>query len=334
MHMKKTTLYFCLLGLAVANLPAGESGFPRLSGPYLGQTLPGMTPEIFAPGVVSLGFHEHNIAISPDGREIFFTAASSDFAKYLILTSRLRDGVWTMPQVAPFSGVRNDEAPAFSPDGRRLYFSSRPRPGGGAARDDFDIWYVEKTNDSWSEPVNLGEPVNSAQNEVNPSVASNGTIFFQRLEKLGTLAWDIYSASPGKEGYGIPEKLPAPVNTDANEAGPFIAPDGSYLLFQSNRPGGYGIMDMYVTFRTRNGGWSEPANLGEPVNSPYGDAGPAVSPDGKYLFFGSFRNTEPIAAKSPDYLDYLKSLLGTPVPGRGTLYWVEAKIIDRLRTKG
>jgi len=308
-----------------------ETDFPALNGPYLGQKGPGSTPEIFAPGILSLGFHEHNIAISPDGKEIFFVAASSDFSRYLIMTTRLINGTWTIPEVALFSGGRNDGAPAFSPDGKRLYFSSRrPRPGGGTSAEDFNIWYVERKADSWTGPTSLGGPVNTGQNEVNPSVTSDGTIYFQRIEKLGALDWDLYRSSPRNGVYGLPERLPASVNTEANEAGPFIAPDGSYLLFQSNRPGGYGIMDIYVTYRTKGGGWGDPINLGERINSPYSDWGPVVSPDGRYLFFSSFRNVLPIKPESSDYFEYLKSRLGTPSPGKGTLYWMEAKMIAAL----
>ncbi len=137
-----------------------------------------------------------------------------------------------MPEIAPFSGAGNDQAPAFSPDGKRLYFSSgRPRAVGGTPAQDFDIWYVERKNNTWTDPKNLGSPVNFGQNEANPSVTSDGAIYFQRIEKLGTLNWDLYMSSLKNGIYGLPEKLPAPVNTDANEAGPFIAPDGSYLLF-------------------------------------------------------------------------------------------------------
>ena len=315
-------------------LGPAAGGFPAWNGPYLGQKRPGPAPEIFAPGIVSLGFHEHNIAISPDGREIFFVTASPDFSRYLIMTTREENDAWTMPEVAPFSGGRNDGAPSFSPDGKRLYFSSRrPRPAGGAPGEDFDIWFVERRGGSWTDPVNLGSPVNTGQNEVNPSVSSDGTIYFQRIEKLGTLDWDLYRASQNNGIYGAPEKLPAPVNTDANEAGPFIAPDGSYLLFQSNRPGGFGIMDLYVAYRIPVGGWSDPVGLGDKINSPYSDWGPVVSPDGKYIFFSSFRNIQPIMPLSPDYFEYMKSRLGTPSPGKGTLYWVEAKIIDALRPR-
>jgi len=317
-----------------AMIGSSLTGFSDLNGLYFGQKSPGLTPAIFAPGTLSLGFHEHNIAISPEGNEIFFVAASSDFSRHVIMTTKLENGAWTMPEVAPFSGGRNDGAPAFSADGQRLFFSSRrPHPAGGTPDEDFDIWFIERNGDFWTDPVNLGSPVNTGQNEANPSVAADGTIIFQRIEKLGTLDWDLYMSTSRNGTYGVPESLPSPVNTEANEAGPFLAPDGSYLLFQSNRTGGYGIMDLYITFRTKGGGWSEPINLGDKINSFYSDWGPVVSPDGKYLFFSSFRNVQPIQPGSGEYFDYLTSRLGAPVPGKGTLYWVEAEVIEALRPK-
>jgi len=313
---------------------SSQNEMPTVRGPYLGQAPPGSTPEIFAPGVLSLGFHEHGLAISPDGTEIFFVAASSDFSRFLIMTTRLVGGTWTLPEVAPFSGGRNDGAPSFSPDGSRLYFSSRrARSAGGAASDDFDIWYVVRNGDSWTDPVNLGSPVNTEKHEANPSVMSDGTLYFQRIDALGALAWDLYVGTRRNGAYAVPEKLAGPINTDANEAGPFIAPDGSYLLFQSNRPGGHGVMDLYVTHRTGSGGWSEPVNLGEPINSPFSDWAPVVSPDGRYLFFGSFRNIRPIVPTYPAYADYVTSRLGEPTTGKGTLYWVDATVIGASRPK-
>jgi len=323
-----------LIPPALVVVVLAQAGFPTLNGPYLGQKRPGPTPEIFAPGILSLGFHEHNIAISPDGQEIFFVAAASDFSRYLIMTTKLKNNGWSMPEVASFSAGPNDMTPAYSPDGKRLYFSSRrPRTAGGTPGKDFDIWYVERKDDSWTDPENLGGSINTEQNEVNPSVMSDGTIFFQRIEKLGTLDWDLYMSSPRNGIYGVPEKLPEPVNTKANEAGPFIAPDGSYLLFQSNRAGGYGIMDLYVAYRAENGRWSDPLNLGDKINSSFSDWGPVVSPDGEHLFFSSFRNVQPLEPESGEYFQYMTSRLGAPTPGKGTLYWVEAKIIDALRPK-
>ena len=319
------------------NYKAQQDDFPKLTGPYLGQKPPGMTPEIFAPGIVSLGFHEHGMALSPDGKDIFYVAADARFSRYVIMHSQLSAGEWTEPRVASFSGKEIDLSPAFSPDGKRLYFASkRPLTTPAGPKNDFDIWYVERTVDGWSAPLNPGGPVNTEKNEVNPAFMSDGTLVFQALEKLGSLAWDIYIAEWKNGAYAPPEKMPPPVNTEFNESGPFIAPDGSYILFNSNRPHGLGIMSMFVSFRSSAGGWSEPVNLKGKLGSPdrCGDFGPVVSPNGRFLFFSSFRNSEPIEPKSVKHSEEMKKLLGSPVAGKGTLYWIDAKIIDDYRPKG
>lgn len=308
--------------------------FPKLTGPYLGQKPPGTEPEIFAPGIISLGFHENGMAVSPDGNEIFFVAASSDFSKYMIMHTRLENGIWSMPSVAPFSGLYTDFSPAFSPGGNRLYFSSnRPLMDNGEPKKDFDIWYIERSGDSWTMPKNIGAPINTSGNEVNPSFMSDGTMVFQYIEKLGSLKWDIYIAHFENGSYSTPQPFPAPINTDLNEAGPFIAPDGSYLLFNTNRSKNPFMMEIYISFKTKDGRWTEPQRAISKAGGAFGDFGPVISPDGKYLFFSSFRNMEPIEPKSKTYFEAMKNALGTPQTGKGTIYWVDAKIIEELKLK-
>ena len=117
---------------------------------------------------------------------------------------------------------------------------------------DFNIWLVRKIDGEWSSPVSIGHPVNTEYNECNPSVTADGNMYFQYFTDSG-LKSDIYF-SPMKNGeYDTPAKLPDEINTEYNDAGPFIAPDESYLLFHSDRPGGYGYMDLYVCFRNPDG---------------------------------------------------------------------------------
>jgi hypothetical protein len=106
---------------------ARQDSFPLIEGPYLGQKPPGMTPELFAPGLVSRGFHEHSLTISPDGKEMFFVMADAGYSVYRIGYLRSENDAWAVPQLAPFSSDHHDFGPTFAPDGRRLYFaSSRP----------------------------------------------------------------------------------------------------------------------------------------------------------------------------------------------------------------
>ncbi|UCE23915.1 MAG: PD40 domain-containing protein, partial [Candidatus Zixiibacteriota bacterium] len=131
--------------------------------PFLGQPTPGPSPELFAPGLVSRGYHELGITISPSGDECFYVTANNKYPQYVIIRVK-RDGeAWLAPEVASFSGYYSDYRPYFSPDGTRLFFSSvRPLPGDTVQNSSHDIWVTEKKGQSWSDPIHLGFVLNSA----------------------------------------------------------------------------------------------------------------------------------------------------------------------------
>ena len=110
---------------------ADPATFPALSGPFMGQTLPDSIPELFAPGVVSTGMFTRDMAISPDGKEIYFCVAIGNYTYSTILFTKEVDGRWLPPEIVPFSGGPGvlDFEPAFSADGSRLFFLSN-RPDG------------------------------------------------------------------------------------------------------------------------------------------------------------------------------------------------------------
>ena len=137
---------YCVLVLMIFTLACNqpESG-RQLTGPYLGQEPPGETPELFAPGIISHGFHELGLALSPDLDEMLYIMSDREYAHYVIVTLSRKDGDWSSPEVAPFTGSDSNYSLCFSRDGRRLYFSSkRPHPGSTESRKDFDIWFMEK----------------------------------------------------------------------------------------------------------------------------------------------------------------------------------------------
>ena len=119
----------------------GSPAFPGLSGPYLGQSVPGTEPKLFAPGVISTGMYTRDMAISPDGKEIYYCVAIGNYTYSTILYTREVNGRWQEPQIVPFSGGPGviDFEPAFSPDGSRLYFLST-RPDGAEAPGAQEIW--------------------------------------------------------------------------------------------------------------------------------------------------------------------------------------------------
>ena len=285
--------------------------FPVLRGDYLGMKKPGLTPEPFAPGILWAVFNPHsNLTISPDGKEIYWTDSYfSNFSKIWFM--KLENNQWTAPEIAPFSRQYHHEGPFFSPDGSRLYFcSNRPIIKNGAIKKDLDIWYVEREKEGWGEPKNIGLPVNTDNTEEWVSVSKDGTLYFNLYYRDGThTGADIYQSRLINGQYNNPEKVKI-INTDYYEGCPYIAPDESYIIFCSNRPGGYyTYTELYISFRKKDGSWTQGFNMGKTINMGNITC-PGMSPDHRYLFFTHRTN------------------------GIADFYWVDAKIIDELKPKG
>ncbi|MEW6363447.1 MAG: hypothetical protein AB1714_02280 [Acidobacteriota bacterium] len=299
---------------------AGPSPGARPIAQAFDLTAPPAVPAIFAPGVVSLGHHEHHLSLSPDGRTLLFVMADKHRKHHVIVEmNRIGDG-WTEPEVAAFSGMFSDFAPAYSPDGMYLLFcSDRPTADEEDQPGDVNIWKVVRDGRKWGTPEPLPSPVNDESPEYNPSVAASGNIYFQDHDAGGA---DLYLVRRTESGYGFPEKLPAEINSPYPEIGPWISPDETLLLFSSERPGGRGGMDMYLSRRTPNGPWSPAVNLGLPVNTPFGEAIPTLSPDGRALFYVGFQGLDPAELRGRGYGDLIR-LLASPRNGDGTLYWVD-----------
>ncbi len=117
----------CLVGVACSPNCCDDpestaaSTFPELRGPYLGQMPPRLEPEIFAPGIVSTGLATRDVAMTPDGNELYFAVTLG--GRTMIMVTRQEDGVWTEPAVAPFSGRYLDIEPTISPMGSGSSFS-------------------------------------------------------------------------------------------------------------------------------------------------------------------------------------------------------------------
>jgi Tol biopolymer transport system component len=184
-----------------------------------------------------------------------------------------------------------DWSPSISADGRELYFDSR-RSG------DWDIWVSKRatSEDSWGSPVNLGSPVNGPHWDQGPCISANGLmLFFSSLRSGG---WDIWitTRTTRDDPWDTPVNLGPIVNSSSLDIAPCISPNGLWLFFGSERPGGYGSADLWLTTReTVNDDWSTSVNLGFPVNSVLNEGVPSISADGLLLFFsgaayGPFRS--------------------------------------------
>ncbi len=282
--------------------------FTDLKGPYLSQKPPGKRAEIFAPGIVSTLAHEYSFTVSPDGSEIFFTRHIGEYSH--IYYTQIKKGRWTEPQVAPFSGKFADYDQCFAHDGNSIYFvSDRPRTGTPFIG---DIWRTTRTVNGWSPPQNIGSPVNTDQNEACPSIAKDGTLYFHAVYPDGIGGSDIYASKFIDGTFSKPVNLGSAVNSTYNDSNAFIAQDESYIIFGSGRPGDLGNGDLYISFRDKYGEWTEAIHMEDRVNSEYFEYCPSVSPDGKFLFF---------------------TRIDTSQNRKGDIYWMDAGIIEELRSK-
>lgn len=307
-----------------------EYKFPLLSGPYLGQNPPGSTPQVFASGIISFGFHEIRITFSPEGDEAFYVMTDIGYKHRNLIHIKMNNKKWSEPELAWFAGKHINSSPCFSPDGKRVYFASNRAYSYTVGGSKFDIWYIEKKNGNWSDPIKLPNMINSDKRETSPSAAANGNLYFtvSGEERKPFIYYSEY-----KNGKYLPrEKLKIDVKEDAEIGSPFIAPDESYLLFQAIFEEGYGGNDIYISFRNEDDSWKSPINLGKGINTEYNDFGARVSFDGKYLFFSSYREYDVEELRGKSYRELMK-LYKSPKNGYATLYWVDASFLNKLKSE-
>jgi len=320
--MKRNSTLLVLIGVLVVSFSGcAEQDFPTLRGPYLGQEPPGKRPEIFAPGIISTGYSERTAAFTPDGKEFYFSLWGAPHGVTLFMTEE--NGRWTKPRVAPFSG-QYSEGFNMSPDGNKIVVASdRPFDGSGEPLDTYPIWIVERTATGWGEPMNP-RPLLTG----HPTISESGTLYFATVYEGGSGGDDIYRSALAAGEYGEVENLGSSINTEVDEYDPFIARDESYLIFVRRVP--ETGLDLFISFRD-NGSWTAAKNMGDEVNSSAAEICPSVSPDGKYLFFTSYRT--PHSEYSETALKYEEKIriLNSPGNGSGDIYWVDAGIIEELK---
>jgi outer membrane protein OmpA-like peptidoglycan-associated protein len=196
------------------------------------------------------------------------------------------DSVLTKPLNTPY----NEGSPAFSADGRYLFFvASDRRDGLGSC----DIYYVIRHGNRWSQPIHAGTPLNTRFWESNPSLSSDGrTLFFASNRPAGKGGMDIWKCQVALQSDGLlrffaAENLGDSINTTKNEMSPFIHPDNETLYFSSNGHGGCGGNDIFVARKNSNGQWQRPINLGSEINTSGDDTGFVVETTGKFGYFSS-----------------------------------------------
>ncbi|MBU8896768.1 hypothetical protein KRR26_14210 [Corallococcus sp. M34] len=273
---------------------------------------------------------ESHTQLTPDGKTLYFLKGNIAYTTWTLLQSSYRDGKWSTPEVAPFSGAYADADSFITADGHRFFFiSNRALDGKGPLRPDLDIWMMERQGSGWSEPRHLPEPINSDQDEWFPTVTRDGTLYFGSERLGGQGGSDIYRAARGSDGaFLVPENLGRPVNTPGFEYEPLVSPDGRFMVLAAAREGGMGSLDLYLSYQDKEGNWSEPKGLEPRFNTRATDIGAKFSPDGRLFFFSRVRQRTALAA-APFRIGYSERLRRSHAPqnGLGDLYVVDARAL-------
>jgi len=321
--MKKSTYLMSSLALFLLLLTGctEKDDFPVFRGPYLGQSPPGSEPQLFMPGLISTNYIDHCIGFLREGRVCVFSIWES--GTYYLYE---KDSRWTQPEKAPWQNEQGATTDfTAGPDGNTVYFQSRRPTAPDDKERENNIWKVEWTGDGWTEPVPLPSPANTDEfAEIYPSVTPDGSVYYFTLSRPDTRIGDIYRSKLVDGKYLEAERLPDPINTGYYEVDPFVAPDGSYLLFGSARPGGYGLMDLYISFSREDRGWTNPVNTGPELNPFCIPTRMSVTPDGKYFFFPSRHDTD--VPKGEDVVS-----ANVEKWGDYDIYWISTGFINDLR---
>lgn len=210
---------------------------------------------------------------------------------YVIFESVRSGRTWGEPVQASFSGSGSDRGARFYPALDAVVFSSNRSAAPGDSTADYDLWITQFDGEEWSSPEPMS-PLNTDANEMHPSVAADGTIWFSSDREGSFGQSDLWYAELGSTGYEV-RQAPEPLNSEFAETDAFIDPAGRYIIFsRTDDPAGMGGDDLFLSMRSGET-WTAPVSLGAAVNTPEDEYGPFVSRNGRTLFFTSHRNGTP-----------------------------------------
>lgn len=281
------------------------------------------TVSIFARDLISTHLNEYNITFSPDENTILFTIANNTSANrfYTIFITEKKNGIWTKPQIAPFSGQFSDADPFFDPSGKRIYFISTRPTIARSVKSDFDIWYVDYDNKNFGLAQHLGNEVNSFNDELYPAVSEKGNLFYST--ENGKNGYDLVVSKYVDNRFQRPVILGDSINTSKTEFDAYVAPDESYIIYTGI---GYidsqGSGDLYISFN-KGTHWTKGKNLGNKINSVNMEQCPMVSLSGRFLFFTSFRDSQSHNSDYPMRTEEYLNKLNSPLNGLGDVFWTD-----------
>lgn len=270
---------------------------------------------------------EYFPSLTIDGGELVFTRRIKNFNEDFYSSNRTA-GEWgnASPVQGKVNTPENEGAQNISPDGQWLVFTGCNRPGGFGS---CDIYISYNTPEGWSEAINLGNRINTDAWESQPCLSPDKRdLYFASRRPGGYGGSDIYVSHMLPNGkWSEPENLGAGINTSADESCPFMHADNQTLYFNSNGLTGYGGNDIFYVRKGPGGDWSQPVNLGYPINTIHDEGTLFIAADGKTAYYASDKSD------SKGGLDIYSFELREDVRPYRTL-WVKGKVYDIKTTKG
>ncbi|WP_430413119.1 hypothetical protein [Kordia sp.] len=272
---------------------------------YLAQKTPSLTPEVFAPNVISTkSEYEFGSVFNKTATAFYYGVDTGNTSE--IRFTELVGNTWSKPKTILSHEKYGFNDPFLSPDEKRLYFISKRSLDGKSAKQDYDIWYVEKQGNTWTVPINAGTNINTKNDEYYISFTEKGTMYFSSNRKNSAnrkQSFDIYSSEYKDGKFQKAVLLSDAINTKYYEADVFIDPQENYIIFCARRPDGLGRGDLYISFKNTDGTWTKSVNMGDKINTKGHELCPFVSKDGNYFFYTSNQD----------------------------IYWVHTKVFDELK---
>ncbi|MBN1272831.1 MAG: hypothetical protein JXB26_11240 [Candidatus Aminicenantes bacterium] len=246
---------------------AQQEDFLGRKGPYLGQKPPGKTPELFAPGIMSVDKYSEFVCIfTPGGEECVFDRYGDDkYQSGAVFLTRIQNGKWTKPEIHPLFAKFNDVfLPTLSPDGQYWFFTSKSLPVPEGIKKIIPMYFMKKTKAGWTDPEYLTQSIHA-------SLTLDGTVYLNSGREIKLHAEfktivDLYGLFPFEVGH------------------PVISPDGSYLIFDNRKLAGQRECKLFVSFK-KGESWTDPVSLDKFIKQHAFCAW--ISFDGKYIFYHS-----------------------------------------------
>ncbi|HLK96419.1 MAG TPA: OmpA family protein, partial [Hymenobacter sp.] len=274
--------------------------------------------------------------LTADNRFLLFTGRPTAESGEDLFVSRMnKDGSVSDPASIStlINTSYNEGAGSISGDGKTLVFASCDRPNSVG---NCDLYISLRTGNNWSKPQNLGRTVNSPEWDSQPTLSADGrTLYFTSTRRGGQGQEDIYVTMLGKDGLWSPARnLGKPVNTAGKDMAPFIHASGTTLYYVTDGLVGMGGLDVYRCEQQGASQWSEPQNLGYPLNTHENEASLFISSDNRRGFCSRSRAAEPGVKQERDRPVELFSFeVPQPVRSRETSTYTQGRVFDASTKK-